>query len=391
MSGSTGSRRRTLREAIGDRVVDTALIVAAAAVGLLAVARRINAPEAVPVWILYGDLVLGVLGCVALWWRRRFPVVLAGVLIVSSSVSEAVSGAAVVALFTVAVHCSTRATAALCVASLAALSAYQLLRPEPVASPAAVFAAIVLGHLAVVAWGLSVRSRRELVKALRERAEAADVEAQLRADRSQHEAREALAREMHDVLGHRLSLLSVHAGALSYYRDASTEEIVRAAEVVRENAHRALQDLREVIGVLRAPVGELPLPVVQDVLELIDEADQAGTSVELRDETGVTTDGRALPATQGRTLYRLVQECLTNVRKHAPGASVVVRITGQPGDHLTTEIVNAPPSEAPSQHDGSGQGLHGLAERARLVAGRLEYGPTVAGGWVVRMWLPWPT
>ncbi|UJW28875.1 histidine kinase [Saccharothrix sp. AJ9571] len=387
MSGSTGTRRRPFREAIRDRVVDSLMILLAAGVGLLA--RRMEAPEAVPAWFLYGDWVLGALGCVALWWRRRFPVALATVLIASSAVSETISGAAIIALFTVAVHCSTRATAALCAASLAALSFYQLLRPEPVA-PVLVFATIVLGHVAVVAWGLSVRSRRELVTSLRERAEAADVEAQLRADRSQHEAREALAREMHDVLGHRLSLLSVHAGALSYYRDASAEETAQAAEVVRENAHRALQDLREVIGVLRAPVGELPLPVVEDVLELIDEAGQAGSPVELRDETGVTADGSLLPATQGRTLYRLVQECLTNVRKHAPGASVVIRITGQPGDHLTAEIVNAPSSGASSQ-PGSGEGLRGLAERARLVAGRLDYGPTASGGWRVRLQLPWPT
>ncbi|MGC7099064.1 sensor histidine kinase [Amycolatopsis lurida] len=385
MSGARNDRR-TLRAA----VVDGVLFALAAGVGLIAVARQSNVPDGMPDWVLHGDWVLGALGCAALWRRRRFPVVLAGVLIGLSTVSAAVSGAAVVALFTVAVHCSTRVTAVLSVASVAALSTYQLLRPEPMASPLTVFTAIVLGHLAVVAWGLSVRSRRELVASLRERAAAAEVEAQLRAERSQHEAREALAREMHDVLGHRLSLLSVHAGALSYYREASADEVARVSEVLRENAHRALQDLREVIGVLRAPVGELPLPAVEDVLELLDEASQAGTSVELRDETGVTTDGRILPATQGRTLYRLVQECLTNVRKHAPDASVVVRIDGRPGNRLVTEIVNTPPAGTPSRPTSSGEGLRGLAERARLVAGGLEYGPTASGGWRVRMWLPWP-
>ncbi|MGW5382595.1 sensor histidine kinase [Nocardia sp. NPDC003963] len=390
MSVSTVDRR-TLRETIGDRVSDSALVLVAVAIALVAVAHRLAVPQPVPAWIVYGDWFIGALGCAALWYRRRFPVSLAGVLIVCSAFSETVSGAAIVALFTVAVHCSTRATALLCTASVAALSTYQLLRPEPNAAPVVVFAAIVLGHIAVVGWGLLVRSRRELITSLRERAAAADAEARLRAERAQHEARSALAREMHDVLGHRLSLLSVHAGALAYYRDAPAGDIANAAEVVRENAHRALQDLREVIGVLRAPVGELPLPVVEDVLELIDEAERAGSTVELLDETGVTTDGRMLSATQGRTLYRLVQECLTNVRKHAPGASVVVRITGQPGTRLVTEIVNDAPSNAPAQCGGSGEGLRGLAERARLVAGRLEYGPTTAGGWRVRMWLPWQT
>lgn len=391
MTGSGDSRLRKLWAAIGGRVVDTALIVVAATIGLIAVNRRLAAPELMPVWITYGDWVLGALGCVALWWRRRFPVPLAAVLIVSSAVSETASGPAIVALFTVAVHCSIRATATLGVTSLVALNVYELVRPAPVAPPALMFTTIVLGHVAVVTWGLSVRSRRELLASLRERAEAAGVEARLRAERSQREAREGLAREMHDVLGHRLSLVSVHAGALAYHRDASAEDVTRAAEVVRENAHRALQDLREVIGVLRAPVGELPLPVVEDVLELIDEAGQAGTPVELRDETGVTADGRTLPATQGRTLYRLVQECLTNVRKHAPGASVVVRITGRPGDHLAAEIVNTPSPAAPSRPGRAGEGLRGLAERTRLVAGRLDYGPTGSGGWRVRLWLPWPT
>ncbi|MBN6041171.1 sensor histidine kinase [Amycolatopsis sp. 195334CR] len=383
MSDATGGR--TTR----DWVVDTVLFLLAASVGVIAAFRRVNLPDA-PVWVLYADWAMGALGCVALWWRRRFPVVLATVLIAASVFSEAASGPAVFALFTVAVHGSTRATAVLCAASVVALSAYQLLRPEPMAPPLMVFTAIVLGHIAVVAWGMSVRSRRELVASLRERAAAAEVEARLRAERSQHEAREALAREMHDVLGHRLSLVSVHAGALSYYREASADEVARVAEVLRENAHRALQDLREVIGVLRAPVGELPLPVVEDVLELIDEATQAGTAVDLRDETGVTTGGGTLPATQGRTLYRVVQESLTNVRKHAPDAAVVVHITGQPGEHLIAEIVNTRSTQAQSP-GSSGEGLRGLAERARLVAGRLDYGPTASGGWRVRMWLPWPT
>src|SRR5262249_56557879 len=87
----------------------------------------------------------------------------------------------------------------------------------------------------------------------------------LRAEQAQQRAREQIAREMHDVLGHRLSLLSVHAGALEYHPDASAEEIARAAKVIRESAHQALQDLREVIGVLRAPVGQLPQPTLAAV------------------------------------------------------------------------------------------------------------------------------
>lgn len=390
MSGPTDAPTLTPRQAVRDRLVDGVLILVALSLGLVAVTLQTNEPWPGPSWLLSADRAVGLLGCLALWWRRRFPLVLGVVLAVSSSFSETVTGAAVVALFTVAVHRSVRATVAVCALSLAALTAYQLQWPEPTTPPVTVFTILVLGHVATVAWGLSVRHRRALIASLRERAAAAEVEARLRAERSEHEARETLAREMHDVLGHRLSLLSVHAGALAYSRDAPVEDRTRAAEVVRENAHRALQDLREVIGVLRAPVGELPVPGVTDVLELVAEARQAGTPVELRDEAGVTSGDAALPETQGRTVYRLVQEGLTNARKHAPGASVVVRIAGQPGEHVTAEVVNAPPAGPPSHLHGSGTGLRGLGERARLVAGECDHGPTDSGGWRVRIRLPWP-
>jgi signal transduction histidine kinase len=221
-------------------------------------------------------------------------------------------------------------------------------------------------------------------------AAAAETEAQLRAEHSQHEAREALAREMHDVLGHRLSLLSVSAGALVYGRGATAEEITRAAEAVRENARRALQDLREVIGVLRAPEGDIPLPGVQDVVELVGDGERSGAPVRLQDLPGVTTGDRLLPDTAGRTVYRLVQEGLTNARKHAPGALVVVRITGEPGHHLDVEVVNEPAAVPSTPAIGSGEGLRGLVERATLVGGRVEHGPTGSGGWRLRMRLRWP-
>jgi signal transduction histidine kinase len=270
---------------------------------------------------------------------------------------------------------------------------FTLLRPEPFPFSwmlVALQAAIVVG---LAGWGLLVSSRRQLIASLRARAAAAEVEARLRAERSPQEARAALAREMHDVLGHRLSLLSVHAGALTYYRDASADEIARAAEVVRENARRALQDLREVIGVLRAPERDRPLPGVVDVAELVDETRRSGTPVDLQDVPGVTAGGRAVPETVGRTLYRLVQEGLTNARKHAPGAPVLVRITGEAGDHLSVEIVNERPATPPAvvaPPIGSGEGLRGLAERAALVDGSLEHGPTGSGGWRLGVRLPWP-
>jgi signal transduction histidine kinase len=155
--------------------------------------------------------------------------------------------------------------------------------------------------------------------------------------------------------------------------------------VIRESAHQALQDLREVIGVLRAPVGELPQPTVADVQLLVAESGRAGMRVDLRTETsGAAPDG------VGRTAYRVVQEALTNARKHAPGAEVGVRVAGAPGQGLTVEVHNAAPAGVPTPGPRSGQGLVGLAERVALAGGRLEHGPTTDGGWRLSAWLPWP-
>ncbi|MFJ3405342.1 sensor histidine kinase [Promicromonospora sp. NPDC090134] len=391
MNGPTTAHAPPPNNTLRTRLVDSALIAMALVLALVSLQIQTNEPNPLPTGLLTADRLTGLLGCFALWWRRRFPVQIGVVLAAASVYSETVTGAAIVALFTVAVHCSIRATAAVTAISVTALSTYQLLWPDQTAPPVTIFTIIALGNLATVAWGLSIRNRRALVTSLRERAAAAEVEAQLRAERSEREARQSIAREMHDVLGHRLSLLSVHAGALAYARTAPPDDVGRAAEVVRENAHRALQDLRDVIGVLRAPVGELPMPAVEDVLELIEEARSSGTEVDLQDDAGLTTGERTIPEVQGRTLYRMVQESLTNARKHAPGAPVTVRITGRPDDVVAAEVTNARPTATPRHPQGSGTGLRGLDERTRLVNGTLDHGPTDRGGWRVRLRLPWPT
>ncbi|MBW0104084.1 sensor histidine kinase [Pseudonocardia sp. KRD291] len=375
------------------RVTDALLVVIPAVVALLGLRIRLQLADTTPPGLAYLDLAVGLAGCLALWWRRRFPLALAVGLVVLSAFAESASAAALVALFTVAIHCSPRATTALAAANLLALGVYYALHPVPTAPLWLLIPFLFSGPAIAVAWGLLVRSRRQLIASLRDRATMAEIEAQLRSERTQHEARETLAREMHDALGHRLSLLSVHAGALAYHRDAPVEETARAAEVIRENAHRALQDLREVIGVLRAPVGELPLPGVTDIGELVDDTRRAGTPVVLDDEHGVTTGERPVSETVGRTLYRFLQESLTNARKHAPGAPITVRIAGDSDDHLVAEVETPPtpaPPEAAVRPPGSGEGLRGLAERARIVGGRLDYGPTASGGWQVAMRLPWP-
>jgi signal transduction histidine kinase len=415
MNATAAAARRGPR----DWAVDTGLFLLAALYGLLAATGRLEAtPPPAPAWLFSLDQVAGVLGCAALWLRRRWPVGIALALVALSAFSELVAGAMIVMLLTVAVHRPPRTTAAVFALSLLAAVVYVIVRPDPDAPALLLFLLGVAIQGAAVGWGLFVRHRRQLVASLRERAARAETEARLRAEQAQLRAREEIAREMHDVLGHRLSLLSVHAGALEYRPDAPAEEVARTAGVIRESAHQALQDLREVLGVLRAPVGELPQPTLADLQQLVAESARAGMRVDLREDTG---DG-AVPGTAGRTAYRIVQEALTNARKHAPGSQVEVRVTGSPGQGLTVEVANtappagpAPAAPAGSAHGpepghrpvaapaadpgnvvaapadpGEGQGLAGLAERVALARGRLEHGPTAVGGFRLAAWLPWP-
>ncbi|MEV0643978.1 histidine kinase [Phytomonospora sp. NPDC050363] len=370
------------RRGVRDWVVDSTAFALAVLAGLVLSGLRIEAgPMPEPPWLYNLDQVVGALGCGALWLRRRWPVQLAVALIAVSAVSELVAGAMLIALFTVAVHRPPRTTLALFGLGLLAGGAYTFVRPDPETGLAMSLILSFAMQSTAVGWGLFVSHRRKLVESLRERAARAESESRMRAEQAQRDTRDTIAREIHDVLGHRLSLLSVHAGALEFRPDAPAADVVRAAGVIRENAHLALQDLREVIGVLRAPVGELPQPGVADVERLVGESVRAGTPVDLT----VSLD-REPPEQAGRTAYRIVQEALTNARKHAPGEPVRVALTGRAGAGLTVEVRNRVTSAAGGQ---GGQGLIGLAERVTLAEGTLEHGPE-AGEWRLSASLPWP-
>jgi signal transduction histidine kinase len=247
----------------------------------------------------------------------------------------------------------------------------------------------------VVGWGLFVRVQRELVLSLRDRAARLEAEQRLRVEQAREAERLRIAREMHDVLAHRVSLLSLHAGALEFHPDASAEEVAQAAAVIRASAHAALEELRDVIGVLRegAPgsAPEPPQPTLAEVPALVEESRLAGMRV--RWHIDVPGDA-ALPAALGRAAYRIVQEGLTNARKHAPGAAVEVTITAEPGAALVVAVVSRPAVGVAATTalalPGAGTGLVGLAERVALAGGELEHGPDGGGDFVLRASLPWP-
>jgi signal transduction histidine kinase len=211
---------------------------------------------------------------------------------------------------------------------------------------------------------------------------------------------------MHDVLAHRISLLSVHAGALEFNPDASPEQIARAAGVIRVSARAAQEELREVIGVLRADAAEVddvqpPQPTIADLPRLIEESRSAGMDVSMSN----TLEQQALPPILGRTAYRLIQEGLTNARKHAHSQVVTIAIEGdRTAEVVRVEVVNRPrvgqsdSSEAHAQgveaargsdHVGSGMGLVGIAERVTLVGGRLISELLPEGGFKLIATLPW--
>ncbi|MET7872305.1 sensor histidine kinase [Streptomyces cyaneofuscatus] len=390
LPGDRARSRPRARRTVRDWVVDITAFLIAAGIALIALAAIEN-EGSTPDAVLVVDSVIGAAACCALWFRRRWPVGLAAALTVLSIVEPVAGGAMMVALFSLAVHRPFKPTAIVGAGALIVAPLQPWLRPDPETGylTSVIFGVLLI--LLVLSWGMVVRSRRQLVLTLRERARRAEAEAELRAEQAQRLAREAIAREMHDVLAHRLTLLSVHAGALEFRPDAPTAEIARAAGVIRDSAHEALQDLREIIGVLRGPgdtgEGERPQPTLATLDGLIDESRRAGMKVTVDQRVAAPEDA---PAATGRTVYRIAQECLTNARKHAPGTEVTVTVTGGPGDGLTIEVANPAPTEPFERVPGSGQGLIGLTERATLAGGRLEHGPTPDGGFVVRARLPWP-
>jgi signal transduction histidine kinase len=372
----TESERR--RRSTRDWAVDSLVFVIAVFFGL--VLYEDGSDDPISPGLLAFDFAFGMALCLTLWFRRRWPVQLALAGAVVSTFSDAAGAATLLLILTVAIHRPLRTTLLIFAANAVSLLIYIDVRNKA-DHPAAIVIAAVSLYVALAGWGLYIRSRRQLLQTLRDRADRAEIVAKLQAEQAQLRAREEIAREMHDVLGHRLSLLSVHAGALAYRPDASAEEVAGAAEIIRASAHQALQDLREVIGVLRAPVGELPQPTFADLPILVEGSRKAGLPVEL-----VLDAPGTLPDHVGRTAYRIVQEGLTNALKHAPGEPVRISVTGAPGNGLSVEVRNP----APNRRRGDGKGLLGLSERAALVDGRLEHGRTPDGEFRLFAWLPWP-
>ena len=382
MSGHLSSRARR---------VDAGLLSLAALLGALFLLDSQSAADASEGWHLVVDAVVGALACSALLLRRRWPVAVAVVLIPSFVLSASSMGATAVALGAVAAHRFRWVTAAVLGLHAATVAVVFALVGTDTRELWQGLVVVFALDAALVASGLLVRSQRLLVQSLRERARDAEQGNRLRVEEARHAERERIAREMHDVLAHRISLLAVHAGALEVRRCAPEEER-RAAGVVRQCAYEALEELREVIGMLRddgAPGDcDRPQPTLADIPELIEESRLAGAQVTLDSSV---TNPTSVPDSIGRHAYRVVQEGLTNARKHAPAAAVRVRLSSadQDGAGLVLEVVNSVPDRgAVAQLPGAGSGLIGLRERMTLIGGTLEHTSTPDGGFRLRAWIP---
>jgi len=343
--------------------------------------------------LFWGDLALGVASLAAMQFRRRWPLAVTVLTVAATAVSVSAIGPWIVCQVSLSARRRWREILPTAALSVLAGQASLAVQPNRTMSWYVNLLFCVLAAGVVVAIGLYLGARRDLIASLHDRAERAEREQALQVSTARAGERTRIAREMHDVLAHRMSLVAVHAGALAYRTDLSAAETRETAAIILANSQRALADLREILGLLRDTERGIdvthhrPQPTLGDLDSLLDDERAAGAHVTLRSDL---EDLDALPESIGRSAFRIIQEGLTNARKHAPHAIVTVELTGHPGNGLDLSVRN--PVRVGGElngKDGAGFGLVGLAERAAASHGRLEHGLTRNGDFVLRAWLPW--
>ncbi|MFF6998552.1 sensor histidine kinase [Streptomyces sp. NPDC008313] len=339
-------------------------------------------------------LVLMTLGAAALVMRRRFPMpVLAAT--VAVSLLELLTGdprvpvvmCAVVALYTVASATDRPTTWRVGLFTMTVLTGCAML-----AGPLPWYAQENLGIFAwtgmAAAAGDAVRSRRAFVHAIRERAERAERTREEEARRRVAEERLRIARDLHDVVAHHIALVNVQAGVAAHVMDKRPDQAKEALAHVREASRSALNELRATVGLLRqsgdpeAPTE--PAPGLARLDELADTFRNAGLPVEVaRADHGTT-----LPAAVDLAAYRVIQEALTNVRKHAgSGARAEVSVV-RVGPRVEVTVLDDGPGQDGEPQEGGGHGLLGMRERVTALGGSCTAGPRYGGGFRVHAILP---
>jgi signal transduction histidine kinase len=338
--------------------------------------------------LFFAEIVLGVAAFVLVHFRRRAPVRIALVIAAMSALSGIAAGPATLAAVSVATRRDVRQVLVVGVANFAAAQTWTTLAPFENNDELVTMLVNLAVNAGMMGWGLYIGTRREVMWNLRTRVERAETEQDLRLAQARSTERARIAREMHDVLAHRITQVSMQAGALAFRDDLDGDRLREGLGQIQGQANDALHELRDVLGVLReddpGPLTARPQPTYDDIAALVDEAKTLGLDVDWTDDVDAATP---VPPATGRTVYRIVLEGITTVRKHAPGSEVAISSTGDPSTGITVVLAN-PIGDRVSAAPGAGLGLVGLRERAELRGGRLDQ-RTEGATFVLEAWLPW--
>ena len=392
------------------RAATAALVLTSLVCSLVALAFEGDArgsSDMVVAWVATGMIAsFGVAALIIV--RHRYPVALTVVACAFALVFPADAVAALIGLCCVVATRSRRqavvATVAVSVVTVVAVlrdalrpAESQLFTTKPVGEAAqplpwwfyAILTVTVLAF--AVGVGLFRRTSVDLDHLREQSTRSAQTTAELRSELTRQEERDLIAREVHDTLAHRLSLVSLHSGALEMAaRDHP--ELQDFAHEVQANAHRSLDDLRELIGVLRDPTSRrttdtnVPVTVtLEDLAELLTASRKAGSQMVA---TVMINDSASASAPLTHAAYRVVQEALTNIHKHAPTAPIDVDLTASAATGVRVLVSNPIAAGSGAQIPGAGAGIAGIHERVRLLGGRSWIGPH-EGRFIVDVWLPW--
>jgi signal transduction histidine kinase len=365
-------------------------VALAAAVLLINLAQPGHTAGREPVPLTFTTVTMSIVACGALVVRRRWPVPVLAVTLLASlayvmaaQVKSPIGLTVGIATYTLVVTSTRRTKLTGCVIAALVLMAGAALFTEGTALEHLGVAVLVLLGVAV---GEAVRNRRAYVEQLEERAHQAEQSREEEAHRRVIEERLRIAHELHDVIAHHIALMNVQAGVASHVLRDDPDQAGQALGHVRDSGRSVLRELTVLLDVLRengetdAPTE--PLPSVRQLRDLVGSASAAGLTVDWKpyDEP--------LPAAVDLIAYRVIQESLTNVLKHAPGAKVRLALR-RIGDRLHLDVTDdGGPAGAVPQALGSGHGLIGMRERVAAIGGDFHAGPDPAGGFAVHAELP---